>query len=478
MTALPPSLNPLKNAAANQDLPVMIGFCSCLGLLLCIAAITLAASFRMLLRRPQQSAPPPTPAIPRISTLEPTMTEVVSIHDPDLPEAHWPLVTSDSFDTDNFTWPVYSDQDGSRNIQNGEYVWNVRSAPGSPGVGWEHWPATSREVSDFYVSVDAKATDQINNSTYGLAFRYTKEGFYVFSLNDKGLVTVEAISFYQPINRLIKPTESALVRHGATNRLSVIATGSRLVFFINDQFFAELDDDTFDHGFVGIQVDLESGEALAQVAFDNFELHEPDSVPIPTRTLTISNTATAALTPTPVPDCNPNSTAHGTIDNTLPGYIDLLDVTTTLVKTRLTVVFTLREIPEEITIDRNSLEKGEDDIGWGVAIDTDHNTATGEPATDVSSGYGYEAILKAFNFKSGSERTGTIQNLFRNKTEVWKPEGAGWTTIGEPGTIVVDPHTKTITLSADISGITPESYLHYFTFYNDTTLSVDELCRR
>jgi hypothetical protein len=204
----------------------------------------------------------------------------------------------------------------------------------------------------------------------------------------------------------------------------------------------------------------------------------PTSTSTPTPTATFTPTATATSTPTPVPVCNSGATVQGAIDNAIPGYLDILNVSTTLVGNKLTVVFTVRDIPDEIMIDRNSLEKGHSDMAWGVAIDTDNNKDTGEPAMFIRSGYGYDVLLQAFNFKNGSERSGTIQNLFRNKTKVWKFQANGGISSGASGTITVDQNAKTITLSANIRGITPNSYLHFFTFYNDTKMVIDELCRR
>jgi hypothetical protein len=67
----------------------------------------------------------------------------------------------------------------------------------------------------------------------------------------------------------------AAVQSGESNRLSVVAVGSHLMFYINDQLVAELDDDTLQHGFVGVYINLEGGNALANVVFDNFELRAP-----------------------------------------------------------------------------------------------------------------------------------------------------------------------------------------------------------
>jgi hypothetical protein len=203
----------------------------------------------------------------------------------------------------------------------------------------------------------------------------------------------------------------------------------------------------------------------------------PTSTPTPTATFT--PTPTATFTPTPAPVCNPNATVQGAADESLPGYIDLLGVSSKLEGVRLTVVFTVREIPDEFIIDNDNLQKGHAEVAWGVAIDVDKNPDTGQPALFVSSGYGYETVLQAFNFKQGSQRTGDIQNLFRNKTHVWIFGDDGGMRSGSSGSITVDKEAKTITLmSANITGITPESYLHFFTFHNDTEMAVDELCRR
>jgi len=205
----------------------------------------------------------------------------------------------------------------------------------------------------------------------------------------------------------------------------------------------------------------------------------PTPTSTPTATFTPTATATATFTPTPMPVCNPNSTVQGTADESLPGNMDMLGVTSTLDGYNFTVVFTVRDIPDEIVIDNNNLKKGNIEMAWGISIDTDNNPDTGEPAAFIGSGYGYETLLLAFNFKQGSERSGAIQNLFGNRTHVWIYQEGGGISSGSSGKITVDQSAKTITLtSANIQGITPESYLHFFTFHNVTQMVVDEICRR
>jgi hypothetical protein len=225
-------------------------------------------------------------------------TEPPPIHDTDLPQAQWPLVLFDSFDTNDNEWLDFADLSGTEpktfDVRDGKYVWSVQSDPGSLGVGWPFWANRSPEVSDFYASVEANATGEIKDATYGLVFRASETGHYAFGLNDQGLFTVEAIVYHQSNNILIKPTETSAVQSGASNRLSVAAIGSHLMFYINDQLVAELDDDTLQHGFVGVYINLEGGNALANVEFDNFELRAP-AIATPTATTTDDSQWTVIL---------------------------------------------------------------------------------------------------------------------------------------------------------------------------------------
>jgi len=202
----------------------------------------------------------------------------------------------------------------------------------------------------------------------------------------------------------------------------------------------------------------------------------PTSTPTPTATFT--PTATVTFTPTPKPVCNPNTTVQGAKDNALPEYIDMISVSTMMKGINLTVVFTVREIPEEITINKNALKTGNREIAWGIAIDIDNNPDTGMSPFMANSVSGYDTILQAFNFKQGSEKSGAIQDLFRNKTFVWKSEGGGIMSSRGSGKITVDLNANTITISGSINGVKPDSYLYFFTFVKETDLFIDEICQR
>lgn len=205
--------------------------------------------------------------------------------------------------------------------------------------------------------------------------------------------------------------------------------------------------------------------------------------------ITNTPTLTPTLTPIPGPVCKPGTTVQGTIDNELPGHFDILKVSTALDGITLTVVFTLREIPDEITRIPYSPNDGCADSGWLVSIDTDNNPNTG--FSDLVNsypvrGYGYEYSLSSFFYTDGGiERKGTIEDLYGNLTIVEKAESEGvwsWTSMTPPAKMVVDKNAQTITLIGDIEGITPDSYLHFYTHHSSkelfTSSVADELCQR
>ncbi|MBE0681154.1 MAG: hypothetical protein IH589_04510 [Anaerolineales bacterium] len=184
---------------------------------------------------------------------------------------------------------------------------------------------------------------------------------------------------------------------------------------------------------------------------------------------------------TPAPVCNPGTTVQGAIDDLLPGYIDITKVSTSLDGVMLTVVFSLRELPSQITINKMELRSGVGEIGWGVAIDSDNDPNTGGSSSHSPYGIGYNALLQASHYKTaGGEQTGAIEKLFSDKTNVWEFKPNGHYSVIANGTISIDlQKSKTISLTAKVRNITLQSYLTFYTTYktNNEQFS-DILCER
>lgn len=200
----------------------------------------------------------------------------------------------------------------------------------------------------------------------------------------------------------------------------------------------------------------------------------------PTSTPGIVETATPTPTATPLPVCNPGRLLENGSNGSLPSYIDILNASTKISGRNLTVTFAMNWLPEQITIDRNILAFDSAEIAWGVAIDVDNDPATGAAIPLTSSGYGYEYLLQAINFKQGDEQQGDLQTLFNDKVHVWEVYPEGNSAILTSGKIEVDTATASITLSGAINGIQKDSYLHFFAVYFPTATQqmTEELCRR
>ncbi|MBE0682449.1 MAG: hypothetical protein IH589_11095 [Anaerolineales bacterium] len=216
---------------------------------------------------------------------------------------------------------------------------------------------------------------------------------------------------------------------------------------------------------------------------------EPTSTPVPPTFTSVPPTFTSTPEPTatstPLPICHLGETIKGTTNSNISvGYIDIVEVSTSIEGTKLTVVFTLKELPEQITINKPGTPGPE--IAWGVAIDVDNNPDTGAKAFMTKSGSGYDVYLQAFHFRdSKGEKTDKIDRLFRGETFVWIPneDKTGIARWGQ-GNILVDVTAKTITLSgnmssAEISDLTPDSVLYFYAYAGGpNSLIVDELCQR
>ena len=214
--------------------------------------------------------------------------------------------------------------------------------------------------------------------------------------------------------------------------------------------------------------------------YTSLPTHTPTLTPTITSTPEPTGTATETPTPTPPPVCNPGVTVESAEDNSLPGYIDILNVSTKLKGSNLTVVFTMSWLPTEILINRSILSYGSPEVGWGVAIDTDNDPTTGGASFFSNSGYGYEYVLQSLNYKQSDEIPGDIQSLFENQTNLWKFGSDGSFSIFNSGKIQVDEAAGTLTLNAAIKGISKNSYLHFFAVYypKDNATLTDEICKR
>ncbi len=125
-----------------------------------------------------------------------------------------------------------------------------------------------------------------------------------------------------------------------------------------------------------------------------------------------------------------------------------------------------------------SWQKAKAMYGWSRELRFPLMAGSSIPLT--SSGYGYDYVLQAANFKEGEEVQGGLQALFSDKVNVWEVFADGSNSVLYQGKINVDTATASITLSGDIKGIKKDSYLQFFAIYFPTASQqlTDEICQR
>jgi len=154
----------------------------------------------------------------------------------------WTLEMSDSFSDNPHEWATgnrtgdYADMTWA--IGDGTYLWEALAFK---AFIWWAYPKMS-DVNDFYAAVDIYQLYGPDDSEQGIMFRYSDEGsYYLIEINP---AQEYAVKYYDSSEwETIQSWGSThLLKSGQPNRIAVVAQGSQLLFFINDQFALELFD--------------------------------------------------------------------------------------------------------------------------------------------------------------------------------------------------------------------------------------------
>ena len=157
----------------------------------------------------------------------------------------------------------------------------------------------------------------------------------------------------------------------------------------------------------------------------------------------------------------PGESVIDDVSDALPAHMDVTEISTSLSGETLTVVFHLRDVPEELTFNRTGVLENAIEYGWEVSIDVD-----GDQETGVG---GFEYILSAMDgpFSASGVRDRSVALVADNlQTNTWHLKSVGNASFPEIdilgwARIEVSAQEDTITLSGEIPGITAESQLAF-----------------
>ena len=184
------------------------------------------------------------------------------------------VIVTDAFDSNKNKWQdEQSDDDYALTkyeIADGNYTWDATAH--KPFIGWV--TASTKVVTDFYLTVEIKQTSGPDSADCGVIFREdTDSNFYYFGINDQGQYVLYL--YFQDWSTLIDWTESGLIQPREANRITVLGEGSHFIFFINDQYLTEVTDESIKSGTVALAIELAAENDHAVFQFDNFDLRVP-----------------------------------------------------------------------------------------------------------------------------------------------------------------------------------------------------------
>jgi serine/threonine-protein kinase len=178
------------------------------------------------------------------------------------------LVLQDDFSDPGSGWEVGDYDTGSVGYADGHYF--VTSLED----GKTMWGLAYRNFAGVTIEVDASPSraPTNHNNGYGVKCHVQSGGTggdgYALLISGDGYYSIQLISEgdYEP---LVEWTASSEINQGfATNRIRAVCADSRLALFVNDQFLAEVEDDTYSSGDISLMaVTLE--DEPTEVHFDN-----------------------------------------------------------------------------------------------------------------------------------------------------------------------------------------------------------------
>jgi hypothetical protein len=177
----------------------------------------------------------------------------------------------DDFADNSNNWDSGSESNdywgGSLNIQDDMYVWNIDEFyDDGTFFSWRDY-RNNIYVSDFDMSVDAKLATPEADLCYGVVFRESDAGSYMFSVCDDQRFSVR---FSSEEDEILQPWMfSRAVRTGEWNTLTVRARGDDFVLSINHQVVFEFTDARLTSGKVYLLLDS-NDDIPGTILFDNF----------------------------------------------------------------------------------------------------------------------------------------------------------------------------------------------------------------
>ena len=211
-----------------------------------------------------------------IDTFDPGITTTFEFDNFEVREP-WTAAVVEPFEVDTglFRTGASSARDLSESlaIAGGKYRWTVSCENSDIGCISSSYLEALEDTTDFQVSVEARRVDGPLDAQYGLRFRDDGESYFEFLIADTGAFWIlrwdgQEIEYYY----LDRP--SPAIHPANVNRLTVLAEGSSLNFYINGLLVGKTVEDLLPSGSFGLSASF-SGAHQGTFEFDNFRVRTP-----------------------------------------------------------------------------------------------------------------------------------------------------------------------------------------------------------
>lgn len=195
------------------------------------------------------TAPPSTPTV--TSTPPPSPTATLPPSDPR--SGLGDPTFSDTF-ANGDSWPLYTDEHVSFNVKDSNLVLTAFNPDKYNG-----WMFTWPVINDFYLEMTAKTEECSGLDQYGLMLRATKPPQeyigYLYGITCDGQYSLRRWDGDKYVT-LVDWTSSDQLNAGSnqTNRIGILADGTRLTLYANGNLLQEINDDTHAQGRFGVFV--------------------------------------------------------------------------------------------------------------------------------------------------------------------------------------------------------------------------------
>ena len=191
----------------------------------------------------------------------------------------WKLLLEDKFENDNngWTYALIDDDWGNTTdakVANGRLEFLLKTT--NQGARNTVFSKKIENIKDCYISFDMEQMNPAMDAYFGIEFRSSSNGAYVFAIqqNIQSYSLTYSDSEWRPI---IEMTPSSFINSDKPNKIGLLVEESNITIFINDQKIDSITDShSNDSGSVGFTVGLYYGDQQTTIVYDNLVIFGPN----------------------------------------------------------------------------------------------------------------------------------------------------------------------------------------------------------